>query len=62
MAVAKAYGINTYTWKEGKMGEDNLMDCLNFVYNVLRDAGYLMKTGTKFHVLEQITCTNKQPF
>ncbi|MBK8396756.1 MAG: hypothetical protein IPL26_16175 [Leptospiraceae bacterium] len=47
MAVAKAYGINTYTWKEGKMGEDNLMDCLNFVYNVLRDAGYRDENGNE---------------
>lgn len=47
MAAAKAYGINTYTWKEGKMGENNLMDCLNFVYNVLRDAGYLDENGNE---------------
>lgn len=47
MVAAKAYGINTYKWSEGKMGEDNLMDCLNFVYNVLRDAGYRDENGNE---------------
>lgn len=43
--AAKAYGIDTFGWSEGGTGEDKKMDCLNFVYNVLRDAGYRDESG-----------------
>jgi hypothetical protein len=47
MEAARVYGIDTYGWEEGKKGEGGKMDCLNFVYNVLRDAGYRDESGNE---------------